>query len=91
MGTDQPEDLLRVTVESDGDWTLVRMSGELDYTTAGRFRECVDQFLEPAPGRIALDLAELTFCDSVGIACFASTWRRARQGGGDLVLLRPGS
>lgn len=89
MDVDRPEDLLRLAVDLRAEWTLVRVSGELCYTTERRLRECVDQLMESELFRIAFDLPALAFCDSVGIACFVSAWRRVRAAGGDAVLLRP--
>lgn len=89
MDGDRSEGLLRLAVDVRAAWTLVRVSGELCYTTEGRFRECVDQLMDTGLFRIAFDLSVLEFCDSVGIASFVSAWRRARTAGGDAVLLRP--
>jgi anti-sigma B factor antagonist len=89
METDRPEELLRMTAEAEGGNTIIRLTGELDYTTAGLFREQVDRLQDAELRRITLDLSALTFCDSVGIACLLAVWKRARKAGGDLVLLRP--
>lgn len=90
MTAEQPEGAtLSVAVESRGEWTLVQVSGDLDYTTVGALREQLDLMLSSGSVRIALDLSALDFCDSVGLGCFVGSWKRARKDGGDLVLLRP--
>jgi anti-anti-sigma factor len=90
MTADRPEEAtLDVTVESRGEWSLVHVAGELDYTTVGGIRDQLDTMLSAGQVRIALDLSELEFCDSVGLGCFVGAWKRARKDGGELLLLRP--
>ncbi|WP_460350859.1 STAS domain-containing protein [Actinoallomurus acanthiterrae] len=72
-----------------GEWSLIQVAGELDYTTVGELRERLDAMLSAGQPRIALDLSALDFCDSVGLGCFVGAWKRARKAGGDLLLLRP--
>jgi anti-sigma B factor antagonist len=90
MTADRPEEAaLDVTVEPRGEWSLVHVSGELDYTTASGLRDRLDVILSAGQVRLALDLARLEFCDSVGLGCFVGAWKRARKDGGELLLLRP--
>jgi anti-sigma B factor antagonist len=90
MAADRPEEAaLDVTVEPRADWSLVQVSGELDYTTVGVLRDRLDVLLSAGQVRIALDLSMLDFCDSVGLGCFVGAWKRARKDGGELLLLRP--
>lgn len=90
MAADRPEETtLDVTVEPRGPWSLVHVSGELDYTTVGVLREQLDTMLSAGQVQIALELSMLDFCDSVGLGCFVGSWKRARKGGGELLLLRP--
>jgi anti-sigma B factor antagonist len=87
---DRPKEAtLEVTVEPRGGWSLVHVSGELDYTTVGDLRDRLDVLLSAGRFRIALDLSLLDFCDSVGLGCFVGAWKRARNEGGELLLLRP--
>ncbi|MEV0400294.1 STAS domain-containing protein [Actinoallomurus sp. NPDC050550] len=90
MAADRPEEpTLDVAVETRGEWSLIHVAGELDYTTVGKLRERLDVMLSAGRSRIALDLSALDFCDSVGLGCFVGAWKRARKSGGDLLLLRP--
>lgn len=90
MTADRPEEAtLSMTVESRGEWSMVHVSGELDYTTASGLRDQLEVMLSAGQVRIALDLSMLEFCDSVGLGCFVGGWKRARKAGGELLLLRP--
>ncbi|MFB4314850.1 STAS domain-containing protein [Actinomadura sp. 21ATH] len=46
----------------------------------------IDQRSEP---RIALELAELVFCDSSGLNALVRLWKRAAAADGELVLVAP--
>lgn len=89
MDEERPASLLRMAVEERADWTVLRLAGDLDYTTLAAVREKRDRLLSEGRPYIALDLSALEFCDSVGFAFFAETWKRARTAGGQMVLLRP--
>lgn len=89
MGTDQPDNVLRLAVDVGSEWTVVHASGDLDYSTQPQFRSCIDQLLSNELIWIGLDLSAMDFCDSVGLSCFVAAWKGARGAGGDLVLLRP--
>lgn len=90
MTHSQSNAYLRMAVETRAGWTLVRLAGELDYATAGDLRGCLEQLVSAGQTRIALELSALTFCDTSGIGCFVGAWKRTRQAGGELVLLRSG-
>ena len=54
---------------SNGD-VLVALRGELDMVEADAVREVIGRAVETTTGAVVVDLAELTFCDSVGISAF---------------------
>ena len=63
---------------------VVRLSGELDVATAGGFRRAVDDALPdvPLPGAVrsvVVDLREVTFLDSAGLAVLARLVRRSPE------------
>ena len=70
---------------------LVRVSGELDMTTAGQVREKIIELLDGNARRIALDCAELSFIDSAGIGMLVGAEKRARQQACEFVVCRPTS
>ncbi|MGX7673357.1 STAS domain-containing protein [Plantactinospora sp. DSM 117369] len=67
---------------------LVRLhlAGELDVTTAPRLGAEIDQLVDDGHHRLLADLAELTFCDSSGLAAFVRGDDRAGSRGGWLRL-----
>lgn len=66
----------------DGDEALVRLSGELDISTAGELTGVLDELAAAGARRIVVDLTDLTFCDSTGIAAFVRGDNRAAARGG---------
>lgn len=57
------------SVRHDGGACL-RLAGELDMSTAPELNAVIDRLLATGERRLLVDLAELTFCDSTGIAAF---------------------
>ncbi len=84
--------MLSVTVEQQVLWTIVRVTGELDYGTQSRLGDCLFTLINQAEQpRICVDVRGLQFCDSAGMACLVVAWKVAQARGGSLVLLRPGA
>ncbi|TMR28959.1 STAS domain-containing protein [Actinomadura geliboluensis] len=82
----------RMSVEwgADGPWLTVALGGELDVVTAPALLDQVGLLIaQETPPRIALELSQLSGCDSSGINAFVRLWKRAGAAGGELVLLRP--
>ncbi|MFD0854542.1 STAS domain-containing protein [Actinomadura adrarensis] len=81
---------LDISVEASGPWLTVRLRGELDLNTAPTLNEQVDDLVaRRSPPRIALEMSEVTFCDSSGLNTLVRLWRRTTAKDGRLVLLRP--
>lgn len=66
---------------------VVRMSGELDLSSAAVFRDKVDEELRKtgAPNLI-LNLKDLEFVDSTGLGAIFGRHRQVTLGGGRLIL-----
>ena len=79
---------LQVRSEAHGEWHVVVVSGELDAETvptlAGHLEETHQR-------QVVVDLAELSFMDSTGLALMVDWHRRLDAGGGEfrLASLRP--
>jgi anti-anti-sigma factor len=58
--------------ETRSDVAVLRLSGELDADTSTRLREVLAELLERPVPRIVVDLADLKFCDSVGLSAFVT-------------------
>ncbi|GIJ47753.1 anti-sigma factor antagonist [Virgisporangium aliadipatigenens] len=67
---------------------LIRLHGELDIRTCVKLEQVVGVAVDEGR-RVVLDLAELTFCDSTGLAGLVRLHKRAQAAGGELVLRDP--
>ncbi|TDB71479.1 STAS domain-containing protein [Micromonospora sp. KC723] len=70
----------------DGGGVCLRLAGELDLSTSGELNETIDRLATQGERHLLLDLSELTFCDSTGIAAFVRGDNRASAAGGWLRL-----
>ncbi|HEX8631260.1 MAG TPA: STAS domain-containing protein [Catenuloplanes sp.] len=76
-------------IDHPQDMVVLSLHGDLDTSTAAALQEALDALLtRPAP-RIVVDLAQLRFCDSVGLGSFVTGRRAAADRGGWLRLARP--
>jgi anti-sigma B factor antagonist len=81
---------LRLTIERQVLWTIVRLSGELGWESRAALEDCLTELVHKAEQpRICLDVSGLEFCDSSGIACMMRALRAVREKDGALSLLRP--
>jgi anti-sigma B factor antagonist len=81
---------LALTIERLGNGKAVRIAlkGELDLEHAYTFDEELRRAEATEPDCICLDLRELSFVDSCGLARLMAARRRARKAGHRLVLVR---
>jgi anti-anti-sigma factor len=80
---------LQTTVTGSDGTTVIHLVGELDMSTVGTLREAVQTHLPEPGGRLVVDLAELTFCDSLGLGTLLVLSRTARARNTLLVLAGP--
>ncbi len=73
----------------DADTTVLVVAGELDMSTTAQLTEVVQGELRDAPTRIVVDLAGLTFCDSLGLGTLVVLSRTARNQNTFLQLRNP--
>ena len=76
---------LKVSLRLDGDSRVVAFAGELDLANAGTADAELAAALDPATARVVIDLAELEFIDSTGIALLVRAWQRLDGEPGDGV------
>ncbi len=72
---------------SGRDAAWIRLSGELDLATAPQLTMRLDEALISAR-LVVIDLRQLTFMDSTGLAVLINAHNRARRGERRLVLIR---
>ncbi|MGK5740815.1 STAS domain-containing protein [Micromonospora sp. URMC 103] len=71
---------------SDPAAPVIRVVGDLAYTTAAPLREEIDQLLTDVPSVLVLDFADLHFIDSTGLAVIVHAWREGQRTGTALEL-----
>ncbi|MDG4781140.1 STAS domain-containing protein [Micromonospora sp. WMMD961] len=73
-------------VERDGGGVWLRLAGELDLSTAPQLTAAIEELTAAGETRLLLDLTDLTFCDSTGMAVFVRGDNQAAADGGWLRL-----
>lgn len=78
-----------VTLASGQRAVVAKVVGEVDVYTAPRLKDKLLQLERDGIHHVAVDLAEVGFIDSVGLGVLIGGLRRARAGGGTVVLAGP--
>ena len=79
---------MEMTYQAKNRDLAIRLNGELDHHAAREVIRSIDQWIEQAlPVRTVLDLEELTFMDSSGIAVVIRAKRRMETLGGSLTVV----
>ena len=86
---EESQKVLTFEIERDGDAAVVKCHGRLVAGTSEEFYQEVKQLL-PQTKRIVVDLAELTYVDSMGIGALVRLYVSARHEGCELKLLHLG-
>jgi anti-sigma B factor antagonist len=81
---DDPVNGVAVAVEHHGEAVVVQVSGELDLLTTPRLDNAASAALRERPSLLVLDLTEVTFLGSAGMASLVAV----RQAAGDEVQIR---
>jgi len=85
-----PDVELNVSSRSQGDHTVVIVSGEIDLYTAPRLHSELAAVLSgDRPARVVVDMSGVEFCDSTGMNVLLSSLRQAREQGGQLEIAAP--
>jgi len=83
----QPE-LLTGSVRAGDGRIVVTVEGEIDLSTAPRFRALVDEAIAVSAPHVVVDMARVEFCDGQGLAVLAAAAERLRATGGRLEVHR---
>ncbi len=83
MGSD---DHLEVREESIDDGTILTPMGDIDLSRAPALRQHLSRVLGVGGDRIIIDLSEVPYMDSSGVATFVEAMQLARKRGSKLLL-----
>ncbi|WNF28781.1 STAS domain-containing protein [Streptomyces sp. C11-1] len=80
---------LKVDETEQGDWTVLRIRGELDLVTSPVVRQSVHEAVAEGRRDVVLDLSDVFFCDSSGVGVLIASRRLMKSCGGRLRLILP--
>lgn len=80
---------MKVSTRNADGAAIVTISGEVDMFTSPDLRRELRQLTRDAVPRIVVDLSDVGFMDSSGIATLVQGLKEARPFGGDLLLAAP--
>jgi anti-sigma B factor antagonist len=84
-------DPLEIEVQDSEDRTLVTLSGELDASTASFLYDKLSDLEVEDTQNVMLDLAQVTFMDSTGLAVIVTEHKRLQHSNGTLTIFSPPS
>ena len=79
---------LSIDVKREGDDAVVHLAGELDISTSPDLQDALAE-LTDKPRRVAVDLSDLEFMDSTGLAALLGAHKALGEQGGVLELRHP--
>jgi anti-sigma B factor antagonist len=83
-----PQPMLRVDHERSADAHVIRLAGEMDLGNADEAREALMQAIEGESIDVIVDISELEFIDSVGIAMLLEAQAASRRDSNRLAFRR---
>ncbi len=82
-----PQGAMSTRADALASWRVLTFSGELDLARAGTLRTAIDETLAAQERPLlALDLRDLSFCDSYGLSVLVYAAKKVRERGGTLRL-----
>jgi anti-sigma B factor antagonist len=82
--------VLETSVTRAGGHTVLRVAGEVDLANAGLLDTAIrDAQADGADVPLVVDLADLAYIDSAGLAALHRASRRIEEGGGSFVVVVP--
>ena len=80
---------LTLNARTEGEHTVLAVSGEVDVYTAPALRDRIADLLDSGQQRLVIDLGGVEFLDSTGLGVLVAGLNRAREVGGSLSLVCP--
>jgi anti-anti-sigma factor len=80
---------LKIDVRDQGSVSVLAMAGRLVFEDCQRVREAVKKLLVRGRRNILLDLEKVSYCDSAGLGCLASSFASVNNMDGTLKIAAP--
>src|SRR4051812_42123637 len=80
---------LRIEVADTTSPTILTLTGEIDISTSGRVREALIAISNSGENKVVVDMTNVTFLDSTGLAALVGPLKRFRSMNGEIVLRSP--
>ncbi len=81
-----PRPQLSFRTDWQGSNACLSVGGEIDLLTAASLVEAASELLTMSPDALILDLGQVTFCDSAGVAALVRIYHKASADGAELRL-----
>lgn len=78
---------LRIGTRFDGATYVIALAGDLDLTNASTLATELQRSDRTEAEKVIVDMRELEFIDSTGVAVLVTAWRRAEEQGRELMLV----
>lgn len=78
---------LDITGSDEGDFTVIRLVGDVDVSAAARLRDALLRLITDTREKVLVDLTDVPFLDSTGLGVLVSRLKQQRLDGGDLALV----
>ena len=75
----------------EGKWPAVKAGGEIDLSNIDELRSAIDAAIAQSPQGFVIDLSDIAYIDSAGVAVVISAYRRVSKAGGMLAVVKPSS
>jgi anti-sigma B factor antagonist len=88
--TDPSASSLHVVVRTEGDTVTMELAGEFDLGSAAHFSAGANEAMNVEAATLVVDLADLTFIDSTGVAALLELHHRLNAAGRSLRVINVG-
>lgn len=65
---------------------VVRVKGDIDLDSSPQLRKALNSLIEAEPGVLVLDMSQVSYIDSSGLATLVESLKKVRKNGGRLCL-----
>lgn len=72
-----------------GQWPTLKVGGEIDLSNIDDLRTAIDNALSRSPMGFIVDLTDVSYIDSAGVAVIISAYRKVGKAGGTLAVVKP--